>query len=188
LFNRTRKIGLQRRNCMLNIEGNSIYLRALEPKDLDFLYQIENNSEIWEISGTTTPYSKHVLQQYLDNAHRDIYEVKQLRLVICTKEHDLVGLIDLFDFNPQNKRAGVGIIIEASERNKGWGNEALTLLMNYVVTNLDLHQLYANILADNTASIQLFEKVGFEKVGLKKEWVFSNGNYKDELLYQKIYS
>ena len=68
---------------MLNLKGENIYLRALEPQDLDFLYHLENNPEIWEISGTTAPYSKHVLQLYLENAHKDIYEVKQLRLCIC---------------------------------------------------------------------------------------------------------
>lgn len=95
---------------MVNLQGKHIYLRALEPGDLDFLYELENNTDIWEISGTTVPYSKHVLKQYLDNAHRDIFDVKQLRLCIC-KADQVLGLIDLFDFDPHNKRAGVGLII-----------------------------------------------------------------------------
>jgi len=79
---------------MLNLKGKQVYLRALEPEDLQFLYELENDTAIWEISGTSTPYSKHVLQLYLDNAHRDIYDVKQLRLCICNLEDQLVGLID----------------------------------------------------------------------------------------------
>ncbi len=171
---------------MLKLEGDTIYLRALEPNDLDFLYQLENNTAIWEISGTTSPYSKHVLQLYLENAHRDIYDVKQLRLCICNDEKKVIGLVDLFDFDPKNKRVGLGIIIEDTERNKGFGHEALTIVIDYAFATLDVHQLYANVTIDNVASMQLFEKLGFEKVGVKKDWILSNGVYKDEVLYQKI--
>lgn len=85
---------------MLNLKGKHIFLRALEATDLDFLYNLENDTDVWEISGTTTPYSKHVLQLYLDSAHRDIYDVKQLRLCICD-DSGVMGLIDLFDFDPK---------------------------------------------------------------------------------------
>ena len=171
---------------MVNLKGDHIYLRALEPEDLNFLYELENNTAIWEISGTTTPYSKHVLKQYLDNAHRDIYDVKQLRLCIC-KGEKVLGLIDLFDFDPQNKRAGVGIVIlEEKERNQGIGKEAIELLCDYGFTTLGLRQLFANVMEDNSASLYLFKKMGFVEVGLKKDWIFSKGGYKNEILLQKI--
>ena len=173
---------------MLSLKGKNIYLRALEPEDLDFLYQLENNEDVWEISGTTTPYSKHVLKQYLDNAHRDIYDVKQLRLCIC-KENRVIGFIDLFDFDPQHHRAGVGLIIlEKNERNNGIGTEAITLLSDYAFKTLGLRQLYANVIEDNAASLHLFKKMGFDEVGIKKDWIFSNGSYKNEILFQKIKS
>lgn len=174
---------------MLSLKGEHIYLRALESKDLDFLYQLENNPDIWEVSGTTTPYSKNVLQQYLENAHRDIYDVKQLRLCISTLNDKVIGLIDLFDFDPKNHRAGIGIVVlESKDRNIGVGAEAISLLCNYVFSVLDLRQLYANITDDNLASIHLFEKMGFERIGIKKDWIFFNGTYKNEILYQKIHS
>ena len=171
---------------MVNLRGNHIYLRALEPNDLNFIYELENNTAIWEISGTTAPYSKHVLKQYLDNAHRDIYDVKQVRLCIC-KGEKVLGLIDLFDFDPQNKRAGVGIVIlEEKERNQGIGTEAIQLLSDYSFTTLGLRQLFANVMEDNSASLYLFKKMGFEEVGIKKDWIFSNGEFKNEILLQKI--
>lgn len=172
---------------MLNLKGKQIYLRALEPSDLDFLYELENDTSIWEISGTLVPYSKKVLRLYLDNTHRDIYDVKQLRLCICNTEDECIGLIDLFDFDPKNKRAGIGIVItKPKNRNKGMGAEALTLLCNYAFTILDLHQLYANILSSNTASIHLFKKLGFESIGVKREWIRTNDGFKDEIMLQKI--
>ena len=114
------------------LEGQHIKLRALEPEDLDFLYQTENNSEYWEISHTQTPFSKFLLKQYLENAHLDIYEAKQLRLLIEERETGApIGMIDLFDFNPQHKRAGVGIIIHNEFQNLGYASEAMQLIIHY---------------------------------------------------------
>lgn len=173
---------------MLTLKGEHIYLRALEPEDLDFIYVVENDERVWEMSSTQTPYSRFLIKQYLENAHKDIYEVKQLRLVICSHDHATLGLIDLFDFNPMHRRAGVGILIAENEnRGKGYGAEALALMISYAKEHLALHQLYANVSEDNVTSIKLFEKQGFLKSGVKKEWNLINNTYKDEFLYQLIY-
>lgn len=135
----------------MTLDGKGIKLRALEPEDLDFLYAIENNESFWEVSHTQTPFSKYVLKQYLENAHIDVFESKQLRLLIEEKStNKQLGLIDLFDFNPQHKRAGVGILIHPDFQQSGFATAALSILINYTFTHLNLHQLYANILADNS--------------------------------------
>ena len=173
---------------MITLKGENIYLRALEPNDLEFVYAIENDQSIWEVSNTHTPYSRFLVKQYLENAHQDIYEAKQLRLAICQDEDfPAVGLIDLFDFDPKNNRAGVGIVIQsATNRNQKIGSEALDLLIRYAFYNLNLHQLYANISTENEASIALFTKFGFQKIGTKKDWTLVNGLYKDEAIFQLI--
>ena len=173
---------------MLSLQGKQINLRALEPEDLELLFNIENNREFWEISSTVTPYSKYILKQYLENSHRDIYEVKQLRLVICKGEDNRpMGLIDLFDFEPKHKRAAIGILIQnEGDRGKGYGAEALEILCEYCFNQLDFHQLYANVGAENVPSQGLFEKAGFSLVGSKKDWNLVNGKFRDELLYQLI--
>ena len=173
---------------MITLKGKNIYLRALEPNDLEFVYVMENDQSIWEVSNTQTPYSRFLVKQYLENAHQDIYEAKQLRLAICQDEDfPALGLIDLFDFDPQNRRAGIGIVIQSiNDRNKNIGSEALHLMIQYAFHNLNLHQLYANIATENTASIALFTKFGFEKIGVKKDWTLVNGIFKDEALYQLV--
>jgi diamine N-acetyltransferase len=172
---------------MVTLKGKHIYLRALEPEDLDFVHTIENEESIWEISSTQTPYSKYLIKQYLDNAHKDIYEVKQLRLVISNYSDEPLGMIDIFDFDFNNRRAGLGILIkETKDRNKGFGSEALNLLTQYCFNQLNLHQLYCNISEDNTASITLFKNQGFKKIGLKEDWNLVNGGYKSEYLFQLI--
>lgn len=173
---------------MITLKGQHIYLRALEPEDLEFVYQLENDESVWEISQTQTPYSRFLIRQYLDNAQQDIYEAKQFRLAICKNDSfQAIGLIDLFDFDPKNKRAGIGILIQKEEnKQKGFGRQALELLIHFAFERLEVHQLYANIATTNEASIALFTTFGFKCVGIKKEWNFQNGNYSDEALYQLI--
>lgn len=172
---------------MITLKGKNIFLRALEPEDLSFIHEIENDESIWEISNTQTPYSKYLIKQYLDHAHKDIYEVKQLRLIISNYNHEALGMIDIFDFDFKNRRAGIGILVkETSNRNQGFGKEALSLLVNYCFTHLDLHQLYCNISEENQASIQLFTQQGFTKIGLKKDWNLVNNKFKNEYLFQLI--
>jgi len=172
---------------MVTLKGEHIYLRALEPEDLEFIHTIENDETVWELSNTITPYSKSLIKEYLEHAYKDIYEVKQLRLMISDYNDIAIGIIDLFDFDAKNRRAGIGILIYNIEnRTNGYGKEALTLLANYSFTYLDLHQLYCNISETNTASIKLFEKQGFKKIGLKKDWNFQNGSFTNEYLYQLI--
>jgi len=172
---------------MKSLTGNKIHLRALEPEDLDFLYNIENNESFWEVSSTQTPFSRFILEQYIVNSHQDIFEAKQLRLIIVDNITNIsVGMIDLFEFNPLHKRAGIGVLIIENEQHKGFASEAIALLINYSFNQLNLHQLFANITADNTKSLELFKKLNFIKIGVKKEWVFSKGNFKDEILFQLI--
>ena len=59
---------------MVTLQGKNIYLRALEPEDLEFIYDVENDENIWEVSNSITPYSKFLIRQYLENAHQDIFE------------------------------------------------------------------------------------------------------------------
>ncbi|MFO7720854.1 MAG: GNAT family protein [Gillisia sp.] len=172
---------------MLTLKGEKIYLRALEPEDLDFIFEVENTEEFWEISATKVPYSRYLIKKYLQNSHRDIYEVKQLRLMICSNDHYPVGLIDVFDLEPKDRRAALGIlIVEESNRGKGFGAEALSLVTDYCFSHLGIHQLHVGVTADNQPSINLFEKNNFRKVGVKKDWILVNGKFKDEILYQLI--
>ncbi len=171
----------------INLRGEKVVLRALEPEDVAFLFSVENTTDYWELSNTQAPYSKHVLKQYLSNAHQDIYEAKQLRLVITKADtEDALGFIDLFDFDPKNRRVGVGILLIEGARGKGFGADALDTLCNYVFDAYQVHQLFANITSGNTASITLFENQGFKKIGVKKDWIISEGNFKDEIVYQHI--
>jgi len=170
------------------LENSVIKLRSLEPNDLDFLYRTENNIELWEVSNTLKPFSKYTLQKYIDNAHLDISVAKQVRFVVETHlEKTLVGLIELFDYEPIHMRAGIGIHIVKSEQRKKYAENALQVLIPYCFDILRLNQIYCDISIDNFASIKLFEKSGFKHTGTKKQWLNTEKGFKDVLFYQLIF-
>lgn len=166
-------------------KSQNITLRALEPNDLEWLFHLENDENYWHLSNIHQPFSEYILKQYIDSAHLDIYEAKQLRLVISHQSQN-VGIIDLFDFDPFHKRAGVGIIIQKEFQNNGFGTQALQLLIDYAFNYLKLHQLFANITSDNQASITLFQNLGFIISGTKKEWNLYDNLKQDEHFLQLI--
>ncbi len=160
-------------------------MRAIEPHDIEHFFRWENDTSNWLVSGTTSPFSKHDLERYIKGI-RDIYADKQLRLVISTKQHP-VGSIDLYDFDPTHRRAGIGILIgEKDERQQGIAHNALEIIIKYGFDVLQLHQLYANIPANNDASIALFEKAKFKNVGTRRDWLSTSNGWTDELIYQLI--
>ena len=171
------------------LENDRIILRSLELDDVNLLYTWENDRATWRVSHTITPYSQHVLTDYI-NSVTDIYSDKQLRLIIELKENKTaVGTIDLFDCDFTNRRAGIGILIADPEnRGKGIASEVLKLILPYCFEVLSFHQLYCNVLIDNPESMALFQKFEFKTVGIKKDWTFYKGAYYDEALMQKINS
>jgi diamine N-acetyltransferase len=165
-----------------------ISLRALEPEDLELLYEWENNLSYWIISNTVVPFSKYTLKRYLENSHKNIYETGQLRLMIDhIPDNTTIGTIDIFDFDPFHKRAGLGILIAKEDyRRKGYASMALKCLVNYCFRTLQLHQIYCNILANNCESMDLFKKAGFVQSGIKKDWIKTSDGYLDEYIFQLI--
>jgi diamine N-acetyltransferase len=169
-----------------------VKLRALEPGDIDLIYKWENDPEIWRISNTYTPFSRYILEKYIESSHLDIYQVKQMRLIIEIQgktpgKSRAVGTIDLFDFDPYHNRAGVGILVgEKPDRKKGYASAALKEFTNYCFKVLQLHQIYCNVVPANEDSLRLFKKHGFKVCGRKKDWIRTPGNYVDEYMLQLI--
>lgn len=171
------------------LKSKNLQLRALEPEDVDVLYQWENDTGLWVVSNTTTPFSKYFLQQFIINSHNDIYTDKQLRLMIelIKNSNQPIGSIDLFDFDPKNLRAGIGILIAEKYRSKGYGSEALDTVIEYCRKVLNMHQLYCNIGEDNPESLKMFEKKGFKIIGKKEQWIRKNDKWIDEFMLQLVF-
>ncbi|MCX6281673.1 MAG: GNAT family N-acetyltransferase [Bacteroidetes bacterium] len=173
------------------LASNRLKLRAVEPSDIDTLYQWENDPSIWKVSNTLTPYSRFQIEEYVMNVQNDIYSTRQLRLMIVGLSGEIqekaIGAIDLFEFDPFHLRAGIGILVRSEFRKSGYASEALELLIRYAFNVLNLRQLYSNVTPENTASISLFEKHGFERCGIKKDWIRTGSSWLEEWMFQLIH-
>ena len=173
----------------MSLTSQDITLRALEPDDLELLYEWENDRSVWKVSNTYVPFSKFALANYIKSSDRDIWESKTLRLIIEDGQKQAVGTVELFDFEPFHSRAGLGVMIyDKDKRQKGIASEAIKLMCDYSLNELGLSQLYVNIAESNEASLNLFRKLGFEQAGEKKRWLRVGSGWENELLFQKFLS
>lgn len=171
----------------MNIEGKRVTLRALEIEDLDAMYGWENDMSVWRVSGSIAPFSRNILSRLIDEQQFDIYATRQMRLVIeCNKDGVAVGAVDLFEFDPQNRRAGIGIIVAPPYRRQGFAADALLCIERYAREVLHLHQLWCSVTADNEASLALFNAAGYMACGCRKEWILTTQGAIDEVLMQKL--
>ena len=147
-----------------------VTLRALEPEDLDLLYSIENDRDLWDVSTTNVPYSRYILYEYISKSSGDIYADGQVRLIIENEDKETIGIVDLTNFDARNQRAELGIILENTD---------------YCTRILHLHQIYAIIDTLNTSSISLFKKNSFVQSAILHEWLYDGITYRDAFVFQK---
>ncbi len=173
----------------MNIEGSKTALRALEPRDVRLLYRWENDTSLWSVSGTTEPFSRDRMERFIEAQRHgdDLVRSGQLRLIIIEREsHEEVGMIDLFEYDPVHRRAGIGIMIAKEFRACGYGRDAILTLCDYTRRHLNMHQLWATVMTDNTASLALFRSAGFHESGIHRDWVCTPEGFVDEVMFQKI--
>ena len=163
-----------------------IKLRALEPEDLDILYMIENDTGLWNVGTTNVPYSRYTLHEYIARATNDIYTDRQVRLMAENEAGDVVGIVDLVNFDPQHQRAELGIVIMNDYRRKGYATAAVEEILHYAQRILHLHQLYAIVDKQNTAALSLFKKTAFQESATLEQWLFDGQAYRDALLLQRF--
>lgn len=182
----------------------NLRLRKIEPSDLPFLYQWENDATMWADSDTHNPLSRHDLHQYIENTTGDIYRDGQLRLIITNLQRSnlpstgaaalqpqsgdltsslpcILGCIDLFDFDARNRKAAIGMYIAPEARGKGVGKQAVQLLLDYAFNFLHLRMVYAIISVHNTACSHIYEQMGFTPSLPLANWTLEG----DAILWQK---
>lgn len=165
-----------------NKNMNKIKLRAIEPEDLDLIYSIENDRELWNVGTTNVPYSRFALSQYITGTQNDIYADRQLRLMIENDKSETIGIADIMDYDPKHNRAEIGIVIIDKWRRQGFATEAIKQIKDYARKTIHLHKLYAIISRDNDAAIRLFEKAGFTEEAVLKDWLYDGAKYHDAVI------
>ena len=169
----------------MRLDGKHIVLCTPELKDAMTIFRWENDPVHWLVSNTVAPYSLQQINEFIEHGN-DLYADQQMRLMIVSVENEAAGCIDLYDFDPKNRRVGVGILIDDAYRGKGYGHDALEVLTRYCFDQLDVHSVYAEVLSNNPSSQKLFEACGFSLVGTKKDWVWDGQGYLDQMVYQRL--
>lgn len=171
----------------MNNNKANVRLRAIEPEDLDLLYRIENDMKLWNVGASNVPYSRYTLHDYIANAADDIYVDRQVRMMVENEEGEIVGIVDVVNFDPGNCRAEVGLIILDAYRRRGYGSSTLQQIADYALNVLHLHQLFAFVDMRNEGSMSLFEKMGFVAAVKIKDWLYDGREYRDAALMQLVF-
>ena len=138
------------------INDDIIRLRALEPEDLECLYQWENDMDLWEVSDTLTPFSLFTLKKYIETCHLDIY-----------------AGIGIMIHNTENQK-------------QGYATAAIRLMIDYCFETLGLNQIYSSVPSGNIGSRKLFEKLGFVQTGYRKNWLRRGNGWEDIVYFQLL--
>ena len=158
----------------------AIHLRAPEERDVEFMYQCENDTSLWESSALNTYYSTLTLRRLVEMNCQPIEETRQLRLIGEDQQHEPVGILDLFDIDLRHARASIGILIYPPSRwGQGLGKELLRIGIVHAQRHLLLHQLYAEIFTTHPRSLSLFHGAGFRTVGIRREWYKTSTGWAD---------
>lgn len=171
-----------------SLRTSRLRLRAMEPEDLDFFYEVENNTELWCCGNSNVPYSRYALRRFLSESRNDLFADGQLRLVVeeCAG-HEPLGCLDVMSFDPLHSRAEVGIVVVPHRQRDGIGKEAMQLLLSYLGDYLRLHQVYAYVSERNTAACALFRSLGFSESARLADWLRLGEEHVAALLFQKLF-
>lgn len=150
------------------IPGKHIYLRPVTMRDAKTILEWENDPALWEVTSTPGPFTLQEIKEFISKS-TNVFEQHQMRWIICEKSNDQpVGALDIFEFNPKEMTAGVGILIaEKSNRNKGYGKEALRTFITFARDTLRFSKLHCMIHVDNHPSLRIFEQCGFTIHGIR---------------------
>ncbi len=107
-----------------------------------------------------------------------------VRCAIVEEDDKILGLISLTGVDYMNQSAELHIMIGDSEnQGKGMGTFAVKEILNHAFNNMNLHRVELGVLESNTRAIHLYEKCGFVKEGLKRDYIYKNGKFENLYIY-----
>ncbi len=159
---------------------DDVYLRAVEVSDLDRTWKWHNDPELYELLVSAFRYVSHAAEE--EWIHRKTaYSQTEIRLAICLQQGDQhIGNIHLTDIDWVSRHACIGIFMgEPQHWSKGYGQQAMRLLLRHAFDDLGLYRLYLTVLADNLRAIRVYEKCGLVVEGRLRQHAYKRGQFKD---------
>ncbi|WP_145407113.1 GNAT family N-acetyltransferase [Paenibacillus xylanexedens] len=162
------------------LESERVYLRPFEQSDVDTYFPGLFNSEARRLTGTQNSFTRAQVERYVENAAQDD---SRLMLLIALQETDqVIGDIALMDMHSKNRSAHISIAIDNTQyQGKGYGSEAMLLMLDYGFGICNLHRIELEVYTFNERAIRTYEKLGFQREGISRDVLFYNHQYHDAI-------
>jgi RimJ/RimL family protein N-acetyltransferase len=170
------------------IKGKRVTLRGLELDDVDTILAHFNDLELRQFLGRPIPVSRDEEEQWIRNTWEN--RQKGTEFVFGIEENTkglLIGSCSLFSVLSRDRSAELGIAIwNKAYWDKGYGPEAILLLLHYGFSYLNLHSIRLLVHEYNKRAFRVYEKLGFQQVARLRQAVFINGEYKDTIIMDML--
>ncbi len=159
------------------------HLHAVEPEDLDLMYVIENDIQLWQYSSTTAPFSRYTLHRYIQDGTMDFFRDQQVRFAIHNDEDTTCGFLDIANFTPIHSRAEIGIVLMAEAQGRGLATIALREAWEYA-RQMHVRMLYSIVAEGNIRAQRLFLRAGYRETAIIPSWLQFGDNAQNAVLFQ----
>ena len=158
--------------------GNQVYLRPVEKGDINRLYSWSNDPEIRGLTGEVFPTVQSSVEEFLTRLQTDNSRVW---FGIVLKDNDqLIGEAGLLRMFPAWRTTDLSLIIgDKAAWGKGYGTDAMQLLLDYAFGYLNFHRVAIGVVGTNTRALQFYDKVGFKREGIQRDGYYYNHAYQD---------
>ena len=166
------------------LEGMKVRLAPLERKHIDLFLKWFNDPEITQYLTMYKPMTRDMEEEWftgLKNKEDSVY----FSIHINDEESSdkVIGNCAIQDINNKNRACSCGIAIgEKKFQNKGYGTEAMELLVEYGFNTLNMNRIELSVFDFNSRAFNTYQKVGFIEEGRKRQARYHNGKYQDEII------
>lgn len=162
---------------------DDVYLRAIELSDIDRTQKWHNDRGLYGMLVSPFRYVSHAAEEEWIR-RKAAYSQTEIQLAICLREGDRhIGNVHLTDIDWIARHAGLGIFIGDEEHwSKGYGRQAVRLILRHAFEDLGLHRVHLVVLEDNDRAIRAYEKCGFVVEGRLRRHAYKRGRFRDLIL------
>lgn len=158
--------------------GERIYLRPVCKGDLDSLQRWANDPETRKLIGEVMPTGAVETEKWFEDLIDD--ESRVWFIIVLRENNKIIGETGLLRMSHPWRATDLTMIIgEEDERGKGYGSEAINLLLDFAFGSLNFHRISIGVVGFNEKAINFYEQVGFKKEGVQREGYFYNHKYYD---------
>jgi len=158
--------------------GKRVYLRAIEKEDLIHVRKWSNDPEIRRLTGEVTSMSQVDADKFLERAYSD--NTREWFVIVIKENDRVIGEAGLLRMFHAWRTTDISIIIgEKDVWGKGYGTEAILLLIDYAFRRLNFHRVAIGVVGFNEKAIRFWEKIGFKKEGIQRDGYSYNHKYYD---------